>query len=71
MLAIIILLNLMLYKIVVQPVKRMSSIAHDVSMGKMDVAEYELSGKDEIASLSQSFNRMRRSLMNAMKMIDE
>lgn len=70
LLAIIILLNLMLYKIVVQPVKKMSSIAHDVSMGKMDVGEYELSGKDEIASLSQSFNRMRRSLVNAMKMIE-
>lgn len=70
LLIIIVLLNLMLYKIVVQPVKRMSAIAHDVSMGKMDIAEYELNGKDEIASLSKSFNRMRRSLVNAMKMIE-
>jgi len=68
---IIILLNILLYKIVVLPVKKMSSIAHDVSMGKMDMPEYELTDKDEVASLSRSFTRMRRSLVNAMKMIDE
>ena len=65
------LLNILLYKIVIAPVKKMSAIAHDVSMGKMDMPEYELTGKDEVASLSQSFNRMRRSLINAMKMIDD
>lgn len=70
-LLVIILLNILLYKIVIQPVKKMSLIAHDVSMGKMDMPEYELSGKDEVASLSRSFNRMRRSLVNAMKMIDD
>ncbi len=71
LLAIIILLNILLYRIVVRPVKKMSSIAHDVSMGKMDMPEFELKGKDEVASLSQSFNRMRRSLVNAMRLIDE
>jgi HAMP domain-containing protein len=69
-LAIILLLNFLLYRIVVQPVRRISQIALEVSMGKMDIPEYELKGKDEIASLSQSFNRMRRSLVNAMKMIE-
>ncbi len=71
LLAMIILLNILLYRIVVRPVKKMSSIAHDVSMGKMDIPEYELQGKDEVASLSRSFNRMRRSLVNAMKLIDD
>ncbi|VAW99458.1 hypothetical protein MNBD_GAMMA21-1930 [hydrothermal vent metagenome] len=71
LLGMIILLNILLYRIVVRPVKKMSSIAHDVSMGKMDMPEYELKGKDEVASLSRSFNRMRRSLVNAMKLIDD
>ena len=53
------------------PIHTMSSIAHEVSMGNMDVPEYELKGKDEVASLSRSFNRMRRSLVNAMKMIED
>jgi protein-histidine pros-kinase len=40
-------------------------------MGEEDVPEYVKPGKDEIASLSASFNRMRRSLENAMKMLEE
>jgi methyl-accepting chemotaxis protein len=71
MLLIIVILNFLLYKIVVQPIKKISSIAYDVSMGKMEAPEYEMDGKDEVASLSRSFNRMRRSLVNAMKMIDD
>lgn len=68
---IFIILNVLLSMIVIRPVKRMSAIAHDVSMGKMDVPECEPKGKDEIATLGESFNRMRRSLVNAMQMLDE
>lgn len=68
---IILMLNLMLHRIVIAPVRRMSAIAHDVSMGKMDVPECTPRGKDEIASLAESFNRMRRSLNNAMRMLQE
>jgi len=32
--------------------------------------EFELRGHDEIAVLLQSFNRMRRSLANAMQMLE-
>jgi protein-histidine pros-kinase len=34
------------------------------------VEEYERKGRDEIAVLSNSFNRMRRSLDSAMRMLD-
>ncbi|UCE88587.1 MAG: DUF3365 domain-containing protein [Pseudomonadota bacterium] len=71
MVGIIVVLNILLHFIVVAPVKRMSAIAHEVSMGKLDVEECTPRGKDEIASLAGSFNRMRRSLDNAMKMLDE
>jgi len=71
MLFVIVLLNALLYRIVIRPIRTMSSIAHEVSMGKLDMPEYELEGKDEVASLSQSFNRMRRSLVSAMKLIDD
>ncbi|MDZ7620881.1 MAG: hypothetical protein U5O69_00005 [Candidatus Competibacteraceae bacterium] len=50
---------------------RRFAIASEVSMGKPDVPEYVRQGSDEIASLSQSFNRMRLSLENAMKMLGE
>jgi len=40
-------------------------------MGKMDMPEGNPKGKDESAILEESFNRMRRSLVNAMQMLDE
>jgi len=71
MVGIIVVLNVLLHLIVIAPVRRMSSIAHEVSMGKLDAEEYVPRGKDEIASLAESFNRMRRSLFNAMNMLDQ
>jgi len=40
-----------------------------VSLGTSDISEFPVSGKDEIAGLAQSFNRMARSLAEAMKML--
>ena len=71
MIGIIVVLNILLHLIVISPVRRMSAIAHEVSMGKLNAEEYVPRGKDEIASLAESFNRMRRSLYNAMNMLEE
>jgi protein-histidine pros-kinase len=54
---------------VIVPVKRVSKAADAVSMGEEDVEVYVKPGKDEISSLSISFNRMQESLKHAMKMI--
>lgn len=69
-LALLGLINLLLGWMVVSPVIRMSEIAEQVSMGDSSQPEFLHPGGDEIASLSQSFNRMRRSLDNAMKMLE-
>lgn len=69
--AVIIILNIMLRYIVVRPVVRMARAADDVSRGKFDTAEFPEGGTDEISVLAASFNRMRRSLEKAMKMLDE
>ncbi|MBU2583602.1 MAG: DUF3365 domain-containing protein [Alphaproteobacteria bacterium] len=69
-LALLLLINLMLSRMVVSPVIKMAEIAEQVSMGDSSQPEYVRQGSDEIASLSQSFNRMRRSLDNAMKMLE-
>ena len=63
------LLNVLLSRMVISPITKMAQLAEAVSMGDSDAPEYVLSGSDEIASLSQSFTRMRRSLDNAMKML--
>lgn len=69
-LLIMLILNFLLHRIVIHPVRKMATIAHDVSMGKLDGEECTPHGKDEIAVLAESFNRMRRSLVNAMQMLN-
>ncbi len=67
---IFLVLNAMLILLVVRPVKRLSKMADEVSLGNMDVPEFHISGKDEIAKLSESFGRMRKSLVQAIKMLE-
>ncbi|MDB5807235.1 MAG: signal protein [Betaproteobacteria bacterium] len=69
--AIFIVLNLMLMFIVVNPVRKLAGVADEVSLGKVDTAEFNVKGRDEIAVLAQSFNRMKKSLAQALKMLDE
>jgi protein-histidine pros-kinase len=64
-------LNVLLRQMVVRPAREIAHMADEVSLGKADVPEYTPKGKDEIASLAESFNRMRRSLANAMKLLGD
>lgn len=65
-----ILLNVLLHFFIIRPVRRISAVASDVSLGNLDAPEVVLKGRDEIASLADSFNRMRRSLANALKLLE-
>lgn len=67
---IMIILNVLLHYAVVKPVVKLSRMANAVSLGDMTVEEYERKGRDEIAVLANSFNRMRRSLDTAMRMLE-
>ena len=64
-------LNVMLLTMVVRPVTRLAAVADQVSLGNMEAPEFVIEGKDEIANLSDSFNRMRKSLVQALKMLEE
>ncbi len=66
----LIALNLLLHRYVISPVNQMAKIAEAYSMGDNSVAEFQYSGSDEVASLSRSFSRMRRSLDSALKLLD-
>jgi HAMP domain-containing protein len=68
---IIVILNFMLRAIVINPVTNMSRIADEVSKGNMEAPEFVERGGDEISVLAASFNRMRRSLEKAMKMLED
>lgn len=63
-------LNLMLWKLVIQPVSKLSALSDRVSMGELDAPEFVTRSKDEIGVLADSFGRMRKSLVQAMKMLE-
>jgi HAMP domain-containing protein len=65
-----IVLNIMLSMLVIRPISRMSAAADKVSSGDFDVPEFGKT-KDEIGMLGTSFNRMRRSLQKALKLIEK
>jgi protein-histidine pros-kinase len=67
----LIVLNLALYFTLIQPLGIISAKADQVSAGKLDVEEFPVKGKDEISILANSFNRMQRSLIKAMEMLNE
>ena len=67
----LVLMNVLLHFVVIRPVRRLSGMASDVSLGNLDGPEYVVRGRDEIASLAESFNRMRRSLVGAMRMLGD
>ena len=64
-----IVLNLMLSVMIIRPISRMSASADKISTGDFNVPEFH-AGKDEIGVLGTSFNRMRRSLAKALKLIE-
>lgn len=68
--AVFVSLNLMLSWIIVRPIASMSAAADKVSVGDFSIPEFLEQGKDEISVLASSFNRMRRSLQQAMKLIE-
>jgi len=63
-------LNVMIWLVIVRPVTRLSSLADRVSQGDLEAAEFKSRSKDEIGTLAASFSRMRASVVQAMKMLD-
>jgi len=66
----LILLDVLLYFTVVRPVSGLSAMADEISLGNFQAPELPVRGSDEISVLAGSFNRMRRSLERAIKMLD-
>jgi HAMP domain-containing protein len=67
---ILVVLNVLLQIVVIGPVKKLSALAERVSHGETNVEDLQLRGKDEVAILGESFNRMRISLAKAMNMLE-
>ncbi len=63
-------LNLMLWWLVIRPVTRLSRLADRVSLGELGAPSFALGARDEIGRLATSFSRTRKSLVQAMKMLE-
>ncbi|MGH9524316.1 MAG: c-type heme family protein [Terriglobales bacterium] len=70
-LATLIAVDLALVFIVVRPVQQLANRADRISHGEMAGAELPARGRDEIADLTRSLNRMYVSLAKALKMLQE
>lgn len=68
--ALLVVVNLVLYFLVVRPVRRMAQIADQLSVGDTTAGEFPARGGQEIAALGRSFNRMRTSLDKALKLLE-
>ncbi|MBD2336065.1 DUF3365 domain-containing protein [Calothrix sp. FACHB-156] len=67
--AIVILINLLIKKTVIQRIKNIANVAEKVSIGDMD-ATFAKQAKDEIGMLAEAFNRMKYSLEIALDMLN-
>jgi HAMP domain-containing protein len=71
LLAAMLALDAAVYWFVIRPLRIVSQIGDRISKGEKDVPALVPSGKDEIASVTTSFNRMRVSLAKAVAMLEE
>lgn len=67
----LVLLNFLLWFTILRPIRRLSQMADEVSTGNLEVPEVRIRSRDEVGRLAGSFNRMRISLVKALKMLDE
>lgn len=65
-----VVLNTMLWWLVIRPVTRLSRVADRVSLGELDAPGFKLGSHDEIGRLAASFSRMRKSLVQALRMLE-
>jgi HAMP domain-containing protein len=64
-------LNIMVRALVTRRLTALSRIADEVSMGKLDGQIFDTPGQDELSDLARSFERMRSSLVKALKMLEQ
>jgi HAMP domain-containing protein len=68
--ALILATNLVLMLLIIRPVRHLAQVANQVSTGQLQEAELPVRGKDEIAELTASFNRLVTSLAKALRMLE-
>ncbi|HTD54254.1 MAG TPA: DUF3365 domain-containing protein [Silvibacterium sp.] len=68
--ATIALIDVGMYFIVIRPLRKVSQAADRISTGEIDLPPLPVKGRDEIAEVTTSFNRMHTSLKKAMELLN-
>jgi protein-histidine pros-kinase len=55
----------------IRPVTQISALADRISVGEFDAPDFVARSRDEIGTLAESLTRMRRSLVQAIKMLGD
>ena len=63
--------NVLLNFVVVRPIEKIAKTAEAISLGEINTPEYQYGKKDQIGRLSASFNRMHRSLVEALRLLGD
>jgi protein-histidine pros-kinase len=71
LLAIALTLNLLLWWMFIRPVTKIAALADRISLGAVDAPDFVARSRDEIGLLASSLSRMRRSLVQAMTMLED
>ena len=66
----IFLIDLAMYVVVIRPLRRVVKNADTISKGEIDLPQLEVRGRDEIAEVTASFNRMHTSLLKMFEMLN-
>lgn len=66
---VLLIVNASIYALVIRPVRRIAQIADQVSLGDSAAPAFPSGGGSEVAALSAAFNRMRKSLDKALRML--
>jgi len=69
--AVFLVVNAVLYYMVVRPVRQIARVADRLSLGDMSAEDFPLGGAGEIASVARAFNRMRKSLEKALRLLEK
>jgi len=70
LLAIAVTLNLLLWWMFIRPITKISALADQISLGDITAPDFVARSRDEIGLLANALSRMRRSLVQAMSMLE-
>jgi protein-histidine pros-kinase len=54
----------------IRPITKISALADRISLGEVEAPDFVARSRDEIGRLAQALSRMRRSLVQAIQMLE-